>query len=69
VSADVDEVGSVYIKNDRLSRPDFEEAMVAARARILETARRMRGGELGCDPEHCAYDGTCSYPSICRSED
>ncbi len=69
VSADVDEVGSVYIKNDRLPQAEFEDAMAAARERILETARRMRGGELGCDPEHCAYDGTCSYPSICRSED
>ena len=22
-----------------------------------------------CDPDNCAYDGGCSYPSICRSED
>ena len=69
VSADVAEVGSVYKDPDRLPREEFEEALAGARERILETARRLRAGELGCDPDHCAYDGTCSYPSICRSED
>jgi ATP-dependent helicase/DNAse subunit B len=69
VSADVEEVGSVYSRNDRLAPEEFEAARASARERILETARRLRSGELGCDPDHCAYDGTCSYPSICRSED
>ena len=69
LSAEVEEVGSVYKRNDRLAPEGFEQARAAARERILETARRLRAGELGCDPEHCAYDGTCSYPSICRSED
>jgi hypothetical protein len=28
----------------------------------------MRRGELCAKPDSCAWNGGCSYPSICRSE-
>jgi hypothetical protein len=28
----------------------------------------MRRGELCSSPDSCAWNGGCSYPSICRSE-
>ena len=36
--------------------------------RVRDTSARMRRGELGCNPDGCAWDGGCSYPSICRCE-
>ena len=40
-----------------------------ARERIAETAERIRDGELCSSPDSCAWNGGCSYPSICRSEE
>jgi hypothetical protein len=28
----------------------------------------MKRGELRCNPDSCAWNGGCMYPSICRSE-
>ena len=33
-----------------------------------DTAGAMRRGELSSTPDTCAWNGGCSYPSICRSE-
>jgi ATP-dependent helicase/DNAse subunit B len=57
-----------------LSNPDFateervEEELDRARERVLELAGRMRSGEVRPCPESCAWNGGCSYPSICRVE-
>jgi hypothetical protein len=28
----------------------------------------MKRGELRCNPDSCAWNGGCMYPSTCRSE-
>ena len=68
VAADA-EVGSAYARNDRLAPPEFEAKLEEARTRIARTAAEMREGNLVCRPESCAFNGGCSYPSICRTED
>jgi ATP-dependent helicase/DNAse subunit B len=68
VAAEVAEVGSGFYPNDRLDADGFEARLRWARGRIAETAERMRGGELRCSPDTCAWNGGCSYPSICRGE-
>jgi ATP-dependent helicase/DNAse subunit B len=69
VADDVPELGSGYVKTDVVDRERFEEVLEQARERIAATAARMRAGELGCNPDSCAFDGGCAYPSICRTED
>jgi hypothetical protein len=64
----VAEVGSDFYSNDRLAPNDFEAMLDWARGRIGDTAGRMLGGELECSPDTCAWDGGCSYPSICRCQ-
>ena len=48
---------------------EFEEQLAAARLRVGELAGRMRAGEVRPCPESCAWNGGCSFPSICREED
>jgi hypothetical protein len=62
-----DGVGGVQ-KHDRRPEPEFEEQLMRARERVGELAARMRGGEIRPCPETCAWNGGCSYPSICREE-
>jgi ATP-dependent helicase/DNAse subunit B len=69
VAADLDELGSGFFPADRLPAEEFEAMLERSRARIADTAARMHAGELGCSPETCAWNGGCSYPSICRSEE
>ena len=69
VAEDVEQVGSGFIRTDRLPRADFDARLEWARERIADTAGRMRRGELSCNPETCAWNGGCSYPSICRTEE
>ena len=68
VAADVDELGSAFVKNDRLGEEEFRDKLDWALTRIRETDERMRRGELRCNPDSCAWNGGCMYPSICRSE-
>jgi ATP-dependent helicase/DNAse subunit B len=68
VAADVDELGSGFVKNDRLGPGEFREKLDWALGRIRETDAAMRRGELRCTPDSCAWNGGCTYPSICRSE-
>jgi ATP-dependent helicase/DNAse subunit B len=69
VAGDVEQVGSGFNRNDRLTREEFDARLEWAREQIAETAGRMRRGELRCNPETCAWNGGCSYPSICRTEE
>ena len=68
VAADVDELGSGYFDNDRLSSEDFRAKLDWALERIRETDARMRSGEICSRPDSCDWNGGCKYPSICRSD-
>jgi ATP-dependent helicase/DNAse subunit B len=68
LAADVDELGSGFVKNDRLGPDEFREKLDWALGRIRETDAAMRRGELHCNPDSCAWNGGCMYPAICRSE-
>jgi ATP-dependent helicase/DNAse subunit B len=68
VAADVDELGSGFVRNDRLEPEEFRGKLDWALGRIRETDAAMRRGELRCNPDSCAWNGGCMYPSVCRSE-
>jgi hypothetical protein len=68
LAADVDGLGSGFVGNDRLGPDEFREKLDWALGRIRETDELMRRGELRCNPDSCAWNGGCMYPSICRSE-
>jgi PD-(D/E)XK nuclease superfamily len=68
VADDVDELGSGFVGNDRLPAAEFREKLAWALERVRATDAAMRRGELGCNPDSCAWNGGCSYPSICRCE-
>jgi ATP-dependent helicase/DNAse subunit B len=68
LAADVEELGSGFVKNDRLGPDEFREKLDWALGRIRETDAAMRRGELRCNPDSCAWNGGCMYPAICRSE-
>jgi ATP-dependent helicase/DNAse subunit B len=68
VAAEVDELGSGFVASDRLEPEAFRSKLAWALDRIRETDDRMRRGELCSSPDSCAWNGGCSYPSICRSE-
>jgi ATP-dependent helicase/DNAse subunit B len=69
VNREIEQLGSRFKNNDRLDSEEFAERLEWARGRIAETAARMRSGELRCSPETCGWNGGCSYPSICRTEE
>ena len=68
IAAEVEELGSGFVDNDRLDREAFRSKLAWALERIRETDSRMRRGELCSSPDSCAWNGGCSYPSICRRD-
>ena len=68
VAAEVAELGSGFVAGDRLEPEAFRSKLTWALERIRETDARMRRGELCSSPDSCAWNGGCSYPSICRSD-
>jgi RecB family exonuclease len=68
VAAEVEELGSGFVKTDRLGPDEFREKLDWALGRIRETDAAMKRGELRCNPDSCAWNGGCMYPSVCRSE-
>ena len=68
VAADVEELGSGFYANDRLSDEDFRAKLDWALERIRETDARMRNGEICSLPDRCDWNGGCKFPSICRSD-
>ena len=68
VAADVEALGSGFVKTDRLAPDEFREKLDWALRRIRETDAAMKRGELRCNPDSCAWNGGCMYPSVCRSE-
>lgn len=63
-----EELGSGFVRTDWSEEADFEERLAGARAAILALVRRLREGDVRPTPDTCAWDGGCSYPSICRLE-
>jgi ATP-dependent helicase/DNAse subunit B len=59
--------GGLY-DNDLVPAERLEAELARARERVLELAGRMRSGDVRPCPETCAWNGGCSYPSICRVE-
>jgi RecB family exonuclease len=68
VAEGVDELGTGYTSTDVLPPDEFRAKLDWALGQVRATDARMRSGELGCDPDQCAWNGGCSYPSICRCE-
>ncbi len=60
------EVGGDLVARDTRTDAEVEDELTRARARVGELAARMRAGEMSPCPERCAWNGGCSYPSICR---
>jgi hypothetical protein len=63
-----EELGEGFVDKDRASGEEIEEQLERARERALGLAGRMRSGEVAPCPASCAWNGGCSYPSICRVE-
>jgi hypothetical protein len=61
-------LGTGFKKNDVKAPDEFEEHLRAARERVCEVAGQMRAGAVRPCPDTCAWNGGCSYPSICRVE-
>ena len=56
------------VRTDRLTREELGELIDQCLAGALEAAAEARSGALQPRPDTCAYDGGCSYPTICRCE-
>jgi RecB family exonuclease len=63
-----DSLGDGYAANDRKSASDVAAELDNARERVRSIAGRIRAGDVRPCPETCAWNGGCSYPSICREE-
>jgi ATP-dependent helicase/DNAse subunit B len=63
-----DALGRACVRTDMREGDEFERELHAARARVCELADRMRAGDVRPCPDTCAWNGGCSYPSICRVE-
>jgi ATP-dependent helicase/DNAse subunit B len=61
-------LGDGYAPNDSKGADEVRAELDAARERVLAVAGRIRGGDVRPCPETCAWNGGCSYPSICREE-
>jgi hypothetical protein len=68
VAEGVEELGTGYTSTDVLPPDEFRAKLDWALRQVRDTDARMRDGELGCDPDQCAWNGGCMYPSICRCE-
>jgi ATP-dependent helicase/DNAse subunit B len=62
------EVGEGFFKEDRRDADGVRAELERARERVQEIAGRIRSGDVRPCPDTCAWNGGCSYPSICREE-
>ena len=67
-SDEADAVGSACTDRDVREPDEFERELARAAERACELAARMRAGDIRPCPDSCAWNGGCSYPSICREE-
>ena len=63
-----EEVGEGFVKTDFKPPEELDAELERARDRARELAGRMRAGEMRPCPRTCAWNGGCSYPSVCRVE-
>jgi ATP-dependent helicase/DNAse subunit B len=63
-----DELGEGYSATDMRDASGVRDELDRVRERVREIAGRIRGGDVRPCPETCAWNGGCSYPSICREE-
>ncbi len=64
----VGELGEDYSSKDVRDGQAVDEELDRARERVREIAGRIRTGDVRPCAETCAWNGGCSYPSICREE-
>jgi ATP-dependent helicase/DNAse subunit B len=62
------DVGDGYAAKDVRDASGVRDELDRVRERVREIAGRIRGGDVRPCPETCAWNGGCSYPSICREE-
>jgi ATP-dependent helicase/DNAse subunit B len=56
------------VRTDKLSREQVEELLDACATAARTAAAEAKAGGLEPRPDSCAYNGGCSYPTICRCE-
>ena len=56
------------VRTDRLEHEQMRELIDQCLAAALRAAGEARSGALQPRPDTCAYNGGCSYPTICRCE-
>jgi RecB family exonuclease len=56
------------VENDVLDHSEVRALLEQAVAAACTVAEQAARGELEARPQTCAYQGGCSYPSICRCE-
>jgi ATP-dependent helicase/DNAse subunit B len=64
-----DDLGDGWVKTDWRDRAGFEQALEEARDAVRGVVARLRHGDVKPCPASCAWNGGCSYPSICRHEE
>ena len=55
-------------RTDRVDDAEFGELLEDARRRAVDAVQDVRRGALKPSPDTCAWNGGCSFPSICRCE-
>src|SRR3954451_426852 len=60
--------GRTVVSTDRLSPEEFEAKLAEVLAAAEEAIGQLRAGALEPRPDSCAWDGGCSYPTICRCD-
>jgi ATP-dependent helicase/DNAse subunit B len=56
------------VRTDRRERGELDELLQQCVSAALRAAEEAKSGALEPRPDTCAYNGGCSYPTICRCE-